>query len=79
MNEPLLYRFITSVELGGAVPNIIALISEYAPADALKASATPWPSFSFVPVMRKIRRRPANRTAGPQLTGEGRRFPTSDM
>lgn len=32
MNELLLYRFLTGVGLGGAMPNIIALTSEYAPA-----------------------------------------------
>jgi AAHS family 4-hydroxybenzoate transporter-like MFS transporter len=32
MNELLLYRFLTGLGLGGAMPNIIALTSEYAPA-----------------------------------------------
>ncbi len=32
IDELLLYRFITGVGLGGAMPNIIALTSEYAPA-----------------------------------------------
>lgn len=32
MNELLVYRFLTGVGLGGAMPNIIALTSEYAPA-----------------------------------------------
>ncbi|GGB53711.1 MFS transporter [Tistrella bauzanensis] len=31
-NDLLLYRFLTGVGLGGAMPNIIALTSEYAPA-----------------------------------------------
>jgi AAHS family 4-hydroxybenzoate transporter-like MFS transporter len=31
LNELLVYRFLTGLGLGGAMPNIIALISEYAP------------------------------------------------
>jgi MFS transporter, AAHS family, 4-hydroxybenzoate transporter len=32
LNELLIYRFLTGLGLGGAMPNIIALTSEYAPA-----------------------------------------------
>ena len=31
LNELLVYRFLTGLGLGGAMPNIIALTSEYAP------------------------------------------------
>jgi AAHS family 4-hydroxybenzoate transporter-like MFS transporter len=34
LNELLIYRFLTGLGLGGAMPNIIALTSEYAPKHA---------------------------------------------